>query len=276
MNYYAILGLDVKCSQDDIKKAYKRLALKHHPDKNSGADSEDFKNVNEAYRVLKDPETRQLYDSMHLESAKNESLDKLLTLLMNMIFAFMKQKKEMKKDIKLNISLDLVEVYRCDTKKISLSVKNYSGETQIKNIYIPLKDIQSCYTFEKEGDEYLPGIRSNIVINIEVIDHLEIKRDKILCEYDLYMELPISLFEYYNGVKRVIKHLDGEEFVVECEKNPTVSDYNIIYILRGKGLTYTSDDGVLCRGDFYIHFRLKLPEAIDKSANMLLQHYFNE
>jgi curved DNA-binding protein len=65
-DYYKILGVDKTASQDAIKKAYRKLAVKYHPDKNKGdkeAESK-FKEVAEAYEVLKDPEKRKKYDTL--------------------------------------------------------------------------------------------------------------------------------------------------------------------------------------------------------------------
>lgn len=60
-DYYAILGLQRDASPEDIKKAYRNLSKKHHPD--LGGDAEKFKEINEAYHVLSDPEKRQSYDN---------------------------------------------------------------------------------------------------------------------------------------------------------------------------------------------------------------------
>ena len=63
-DYYKILGIDKKASQDEVKKAYRKLAVKHHPDKNPGdkKSEEKFKEINEANDVLSDPEKRKKPD----------------------------------------------------------------------------------------------------------------------------------------------------------------------------------------------------------------------
>lgn len=64
-DYYKILGLEKKASQDDIKQAYRRLARKYHPDVSKEANAEEkFKNLQEAYEVLKDAEKRTAYDQL--------------------------------------------------------------------------------------------------------------------------------------------------------------------------------------------------------------------
>lgn len=65
-DYYKTLGVDKKASQDEIKKAYRKLAVKYHPDKNPDNKSAEnkFKEISEAYEVLKDPETREKYDRL--------------------------------------------------------------------------------------------------------------------------------------------------------------------------------------------------------------------
>src|SRR5882672_1130296 len=60
-DYYEVLGIDKGASADEIKKAFRRAAIQYHPDK-EGGNEEKFKEVNEAYEILKDPSKRQRYD----------------------------------------------------------------------------------------------------------------------------------------------------------------------------------------------------------------------
>lgn len=62
-DFYKVLGVAPESNEDDIKKAYRKMALKFHPDKNSDADAEDkFKEIAEAYEILTDPKKRSIYD----------------------------------------------------------------------------------------------------------------------------------------------------------------------------------------------------------------------
>ena len=65
-DYYKILGVDKNASQEAIKKAYRKLAKKYHPDSNPGDKNaeEKFKEINEAYEVLSDEEKRKKYDTL--------------------------------------------------------------------------------------------------------------------------------------------------------------------------------------------------------------------
>lgn len=65
-DYYKVLGVNKASTQDEIKKAYRKLAVKYHPDKNKGdrKAEEQFKEISEAYEVIGDPEKRKKYDSV--------------------------------------------------------------------------------------------------------------------------------------------------------------------------------------------------------------------
>ena len=73
-DYYEVLGVSKDASERDIKKAYKRLAMKYHPDRTAG-DKEletKFKEVKEAYEILTDDQKRQMYDQYGAEGVKQQ------------------------------------------------------------------------------------------------------------------------------------------------------------------------------------------------------------
>ena len=61
MDYYKRLGVNKSASPEELKRAYKKLAMQHHPDR--GGDQKTFQEINEAYDTLKDPAKRQQYDN---------------------------------------------------------------------------------------------------------------------------------------------------------------------------------------------------------------------
>src|SRR4051812_22828455 len=69
-DYYKILGVERNANDDDIKKAYRKLARKYHPDVSNEKDAEEkFKEMSEAYETLKDPEKRAAYDQLGSHAA---------------------------------------------------------------------------------------------------------------------------------------------------------------------------------------------------------------
>ena len=72
-DYYEILGVSQSASADEVKKAYRKIAMKYHPDRNQGDKEaeEKFKDAAEAYEVLGDLEKGKIYDRYGIEGLKN-------------------------------------------------------------------------------------------------------------------------------------------------------------------------------------------------------------
>lgn len=140
-NYYDILGIEKNASEDEIKKSYKKLAIKWHPDKNPNNISEaekKFKEISEAYQVLSDKNKREIYDNYGEDGLKNGDGPNMNTSpddIFRMFFGgrspfqqgFDEQshRNAKKTDPKIvNIPLTLKEFYNGTKKKISLKIKN--------------------------------------------------------------------------------------------------------------------------------------------------------
>ena len=86
MSYYDVLGISSGATEDDVRKAYKRLSLKYHPDRNL-EEAGRFQEINEAYEILSDKEKRWEYD----KDLASETTDKPIKHLENIVESFMKK-----------------------------------------------------------------------------------------------------------------------------------------------------------------------------------------
>lgn len=143
-NYYEILEIDKSASEVDIKKMYKKLAIRWHPDKNPEKKEEaekKFKEISEAYQVLSDPQKKEIYDSYGEEGLKNSqnnghsnfnSADDIFKMFFsgqsgqesfgNNFFERNNKKKSEPKIV--NIPINIKESYNGAKKKITLKIKN--------------------------------------------------------------------------------------------------------------------------------------------------------
>lgn len=88
-DYYCILGIEKGASDEDIKKAYRKQALKFHPDKNKSPQAEEkFKEIAEAYEVLSDPKKREIYDQFGEEGKYSMNIFLSLQLCLSLFFPF--------------------------------------------------------------------------------------------------------------------------------------------------------------------------------------------
>lgn len=286
MDLYEVLGLPKKSSIEEVKKAFKRLALIHHPDKPTG-DRTKFEKLTQAYNVLNDEGTKLMYDaSLDINiGIEYNNISKIFDILRKTLFKDREKEdvstsKRKKVDaIKVNIRLTLDEVYRGNIKKVVVRVRR--GDTWVKEVfYVNLMEHKKIYKFENRGDEVY-GEKGDVEIYVKVLEHEIVKIDNILCEYDLYMEETMSLYDFYYGFERKLSYMNDESLNIYIKREANYKldplNYSYTHVVEGHGLPYIKDS-VIYYGNLYIYFKLRLPEEIDvDNENMkgLIKTYFN-
>lgn len=130
--FYEVLGVPKSASEDEIKKAYRKAAMKNHPDK--GGDPEKFKELGQAYEVLSDPEKKELYDQYGEDALKegmgggesfHNPFDIFETFFGGAGFggggSSRGRRQRQGEDVVHSIKVSLEDVYNGTTKKLSLS-----------------------------------------------------------------------------------------------------------------------------------------------------------
>lgn len=192
---YEILEVNRFVSIDDIKKSYKRLCLKYHPDKQDG-DEDRFINIQKAYDLLR------------LEHDNNINFYILLA------YFFQLMSTKISKNIVINIEVPIEDIYNKLVKKITYKYINKCLSKDTRVLYLELDDYKDSYTIEGYGD-YNPisGEFEDLIINLEVtydnFKHLRI--NKILNNEDVYTTVKINIYEYFFGIKRYLKYFNEEE-----------------------------------------------------------------
>ncbi|XP_003699212.1 dnaJ heat shock protein family (Hsp40) member A4-like [Megachile rotundata] len=126
--YYDVLGVKPGCAQEDLKKAYRKLALKYHPDKNPN-EGERFKQISQAYEVLSNPEKKRIYDQGGEQALKEgggggnvfSSPMDIFDMFFGGGFGRCNRRRERKgQDVMHQLSVSLEELYKGTVRKLAL------------------------------------------------------------------------------------------------------------------------------------------------------------
>lgn len=165
-DYYAILGVPRDATQEEIKRAYRRLALKYHPDRNPGNKEaeEKFKEISEAYEVLSDPEKRYVYDTYGYSGLKSSGykgfedisdIFKTFSDIFEEFFDFSFEEKFHTRprngaDLTYEVVLDFEDLFR--DKKVNLEIEKFEICEFCKGLgYDPEKGIKKCEVCNGRG-----------------------------------------------------------------------------------------------------------------------------
>jgi DnaJ-class molecular chaperone len=257
---YEVLGVSRDASKDDIKAAYKALALRYHPDKNK-EDCDKFLEIKSAYERLMNKGTVGAGAGAEAEDLEVNSkfvIDTFMVLF-NML---LKLKDSLQRNITVTMPVTIEDIYFKRVKKISLKVKRRAPDNdnaELKSVsedfYISLIDYENEYVFEGKGDDcVIPKFKSgDVIIKLDIQKHPFVRIDGIFSKYDLYIAIDLDLYDYYFKENHELELFPGH-----CIRfNRSIGNNGLI--LPGEGLPYYLDD-VERRGDLYITFEVILPE----------------
>src|SRR5213078_579386 len=120
-DYYAVLGVSRDASEAEIKRAFRELARKHHPDVSPGSNGEAFREINDAYAVLSDPEGRARYDRWGNpdDSAGLSAVVEAAQDLLNDVFR-RRRGKQRGRDLRYTLELDFAQAAFGSSKAIQI------------------------------------------------------------------------------------------------------------------------------------------------------------
>ncbi len=280
-DYYKILGVKASSGEEDIKKAYRALAKKWHPDKNPGnkAAEEKFKDIAEAYEVLSDSEKRKKFDDFVQSSRKaknsysyhqsnsNFQETEYESEFSDFFKQFFRNKDRRKggsllkgEDIRGKITIGIEEAYYGSSRIINTS----AGKIRIK-IKPGVKSEQILKIAGKGKASKYGGKPGDLFIRIIVKNSAEYMRKG----NDLYKKEQIDIYTAILGGEISIQTLKGEVKITIPENY----DYKQKLRLRNYGMPIPSKNGAF--GDLYLELGYFMPQNLSEQEKKLLKELRN-
>jgi len=287
IDYYKILEIDQKATESDIKKAYRKLARKYHPDLNPNDQEAEkkFKEINEANEVLSHIENRKKYDkygkdwkhaeqfekanqqqsqrSSNQRSSENYSEEDFSDFFSSMFGgrggsagSSRSQVKFKGQDYNAELHLELEDVYKTHKRTLTINGKNI-------RLTIPagVENGQVIKIKGYGGDGINNGPKGDLFLKFTIANHTNFKRDK----NNLYTTVDLNLYTALLGGDVIIDSFDGK---VKLKVKPETQNGTQVK-LTGKGFPVYKKEGSF--GDLYISYQIKTPTNLTEKEKKLFE-----
>ena len=256
MDHYQTLGVAKNATPDEIKKSYRRLASKHHPDK--GGDTATFQKIEEAYRILSDPQQRQQYDNpmpqgnpfagfQQAPGGFNFNFNGDINDLFGQMFQQHHQRHPNQPHAyRTSISISLEQSYSGGSQPLKLQTPN---GLHAVNIEIP-KGVTDGG--QMRYDNLIPN--ASLIVEFRVAPHLKFDRKGV----DLYCNQQVSVLDLIVGSSFEFKTISGKTLEVRI---PPKTQPHMHLKIAGEGMPI---HGSNLHGDQIILIKPYIPDTIDE------------
>jgi len=271
-DYYQVLGVQKTASADEIKKAYRKMAKKYHPDANPGQEAEEkFKAVNEAHEVLSDPEKRKKYDQMGQNWKQYEQQGEANRQYRQQSQSYGgnseyfgqgeqfsdffesffgrgggQQPQRKGQDYQAEVVISIDEAYQGTSRLMDVGGEN------IRMKFKGVRDGQTLRVKGKGGQGMNGGPRGDVLIIVRVPEKAGFERKG----NDLYVEADVDLFTALAGGKVDVRSL-GDPIRLTIPKE---TDSGKLLRLKGKGMPVFGKQDEY--GDLYVKVKLIVPKNL--------------
>ena len=277
-SYYDVLGLSRKASEKDVRQAYRKLAREHHPDVNHGdkASEEKFKQINEAYGVLSDPEKRRKYDRYGDNWANGEQMEEARSRRGGTFrwstmgdddpgFGFGAGQGNPFDRLFGNLGQDLRQPPPSEYPVAITLEEAFQGTTRVLQLprgrRLEVKIPQGVDTGSKVRVAAESGQRGTLYLVISVQPHTKFDRKGP----DLYTEVEVSLEDAMLGGETTVPTLRGKVNLTI----PAETQNGRRFRLAGQGMPASNKSDQ--RGDLYATVKVKLPTGLTPEQRDLFQ-----
>jgi len=263
-DYYLVLGVSKDATEGEIKRAFRELARQHHPDVNPTDGGERFREINEAYAVLSNKDTRARYDRWGHADDSSTGFGAVVDAAQDIINDVFRRRrtKHKGKDVRYTLEVSFEEAVFGASKTITIPVGD--GKTRDFTVVIsPGLKPGTVKTMKGEGEPGKGGAASgDLHVMIRVADHATFERDGI----DIRSEHTISFTQAALGAVIDVPTLDGPVKM----RIPEGTQPGRVFRIRSRGVPQAAGKNAP-RGDHLVHVQVEVPTELTARQRELIE-----
>lgn len=267
-DYYEVLGVDRSATEADIKRAFRELARKHHPDMNPHG-GEYFREINEAYAVLSNREQRARYDRWGHPDDGSSGFSAVVDAAQEMINEVLRRRRSKQKgrDLRYTLEVTFEEAAFGATKTIQ--VPDGEGRAREFTIILPAGSKEGTVKhFRGEGERGKGGAPpGDLHVIIRVAEHAKFRREG----FDVHSDHTITFAQAALGAVIDLPTLDGPVKM----RVPEGTQPGRVFRIRGRGIPQASGKNAP-RGDHLVHIQVEIPTELTPRQRQLIEELARE